>query len=69
MPWHRAMWRVARDFPTISYSLLYRNKKQSEKDRKIKRCLGNKAVIIAKFAVWVPFPLVITSNQDEYKIG
>ena len=36
---------------TISYSLLYGKKKQSEKDRKLDRFLGNKAVIIIKIAV------------------
>ena len=36
---------------TISYSLLYGKKKQIEKDRKLDRFLGNKAVIIIKIAV------------------
>ena len=36
---------------TISYSLLYGKKRQSEKDRKLDRFLGNKAVIIIKIAV------------------
>ena len=39
------------DFPMISYSLLYQNKKESEKDRKLNRFLANKAVIITKVAV------------------
>ena len=51
MPRPRMMWHVAHYFRMISYSLLYRSKEQSEKDRKLSRFLGNKTVIIATIAI------------------